>query len=77
MQAAAAAKQYSSDKKKNRVDEEKNQELVEKIKAAYFDASDNVKDQVKEVMAEYEIARFSDDNLPTQGLEKIVTILGA
>lgn len=75
--AAAAAKQYSSDKKKNRVDEEKNQELVEKIKAAYFDASDNVKDQVKEVMAEYGIARFSDDNLPTQGLEKIVTILGA
>lgn len=75
--AAEAAKQYSSDKKRNHVDENKNQELVDKIKGAYFDASDDTKEKVKEIMAEYGIMKFSDENLPTKGLEEIVSVLVA
>lgn len=75
--AAASAKKYSAEKKKNHVDESRNSELVDKIKGSYFDAPDEVKEQVKKVMAEYGIMRFSDENLPTQGLEKIVELLVA
>ena len=72
---AETAEKYSSEKKKNHSDEARNEELVNTIKSTYFDASDEVKEEVKKVMAEYGIAKFSDENLPTQGLEKIVEIL--
>lgn len=75
--AAKDAQKYSEDKKKNHSDEAKNQELLDKIKNTFFDASDETKNHVKEIMAEYGMTKLSDVNAPTQALERIVEILAA
>lgn len=75
--AAKDAQKYSEDKKKNHSDETKNQELLDKIKNTFFDASDETKNHVKEIMAEYGMTKLSDVNAPTQALERIVEILAA
>lgn len=75
--AAKDAQKYSEDKKKNHSDEAKNQELLDKIKNTFFDASDETKNHVKEIMAEYGMTKLSDVNAPTQALERIIEILAA
>lgn len=75
--AAKDAQKYSEDKKKNHSDEAKNQELLDKIKNTFFDASDETKNHVKEIMAEYGMTKLSDVDAPTQALERIVEILSA
>ena len=69
------AKEYSSLAKENNVDEEKNEELKTIVKARYSEASDKTKDKIKEIMNEYNFKKFSDDNIPTIALEKIVELL--
>lgn len=63
--------------KKTKVNPELNEELTEVIKSKFPNASDEVKEQVKSVMAEYEIKSFKDtDEVSTEALQKIVELLG-
>ena len=62
--------------KKFKVDEEMNEDLIDKIKAAFPDASDKVKAKIKETMAEYNIENFKSIDVPTAGLLEIVNLLG-
>lgn len=75
-EADKKAAEYSKSAKENKIDEEKNEELIEIIKAKFPNASDDTKAKVKEVMAEAGIENFKEVSVPTKPLEKIVEILG-
>jgi hypothetical protein len=70
-----AATKYIETKKKNKVDEKKNAELIDIVKTKYPKATDEVKEQIKVVMAENKIENFKSIDVPTNGLEEIVALL--
>ena len=74
---AEEAAEYSKNRKKNYVDEDRNDEYIAYIKEAFMAATDETKDRVKEVMAEYGIKNFKNADVSTEGLQKIVEILAA
>lgn len=74
-EAIKQANENSANAKKYKYDEEINEELIDKIKATYPDASDKVKDKVKSIMNEYDIPNFKSIEVSTEGLEKIVSVL--
>jgi len=74
---AEEAAEYSKNRKKNYVDEDRNDEYIAYIKEAFMAAADETKDRVKEVMAEYGIKNFKNSDVSTEGLQKIVEILAA
>lgn len=71
-----AATKYIENKKKNKVDETRNTELIDIIKVKYPKASDEAKEKVKVVMSENNIENFKSIDVPTKGLEEIVALLG-
>lgn len=74
-QKATEATAYSNEKKKNHFDEEANEALIETIKDKFPEADDDIKTQVKELMAEYNIPNFKNVEVSTEGLQKIVALL--
>lgn len=74
-EAIKIANENSANAKKFKYDEEINEELIDKIKAAYPDASDKIKEKVKNIMNEYDIPNFKSLEVSTEGLEKIVAAL--
>lgn len=75
-QAEKDAKEYSENAKKNKVDVERNEELVVAVKNLFTDADDDVKGKVKAVMSEYGFSSFKNpEEIPTKALEEIVDIL--
>ena len=73
--ADKAAAEYSKNAKANKVDLERNEELIETIKSEFPNASDNTKKAVKKIMEEYGFDNFKNLEVPTAGLEKIVAEL--
>lgn len=69
------AKEKDRQSRANKVDEDRNAELILEIKPLYSAASDDSKSQVKSIMAEYGMTKLSDPDTPTAALEKIVQIL--
>jgi hypothetical protein len=74
-EASKIAVKRDREKKENYIDDEKNIELIDIIKTKYPKASDEIKEKVKEVMANYKIENFKNYDVPTKGLEEIVTLL--
>lgn len=70
------AAEYSKNAKSNKIDTERNEELLAVIKNKFTNAEDDVKAEVKAVMAEYGFANFKDVEVPTLALERIVELLG-
>lgn len=75
-EADAAAAEYSKQAKAQKIDTERNEELLVIIKNQFSDATAAVKKQVKEIMEEYGFSNFKDVEVPTAALEKIVETLG-
>lgn len=75
-EADAAAAEYSKQAKAQKIDTERNEELLVIIKNQFSDATAAVKKQVKEIMEEYGFSNFKDVEVPTTALEKIVETLG-
>lgn len=73
----AEIKKYSEERKRGRVDLERNEELLEVIRDKYMGASDDVKDKITQLRTQYDIPNFKDANVLTEGLEEIVTCLVA
>lgn len=73
--AAEKASEFSKQSRANKVDEDRNAELILEIKPLYSAASDDTKSHVKSIMAEYGMTKLSDPDTPTAALEKIVQIL--
>lgn len=71
-----AATEYIENKKKNKVDEDRNAELIDIIKTKYPKATDEIKEQIKEVMVNGGIENFKNTDVPTKPLEEIVELLG-
>lgn len=69
------AKEKDRQSRANKVDEDRNAELILEIKPLYSAASDDTKTRVKSIMAEYGMTKLSDPDTPTAALEKIVQIL--
>lgn len=57
-------------------DETRNAELILIIRARYDSATDKVKKAIKKTMSTYGFKSFSESNIPTEALEKIVELLG-
>lgn len=68
-------KAFSDEAKINKVDIEKNKELIGKIKEKFINADVDTKAKVKEILAANEIADFKDIEVPTKVLEEVATIL--
>ena len=75
-EADAAAAEYSKQAKAQKIDTERNEELLVIIKNQFSDATAAAKKQVKEIMEEYGFSNFKDVEVPTAALEKIVETLG-
>ena len=73
--AAVVEAEYSKNRKKNFVDEDKNDELIAVIKTKFLAADTELQGQIKDVMAEYNIPNFKSSDVSTEGLEKIVAML--
>ena len=71
-EAEKAAAEYSKSAKSARIDTERNEELLETIKAKFPDAQDETKKRVKGIMTEFGFENFKDIEVPTLALEKIV-----
>lgn len=72
--ASLAAKEYSEEQRDKKVNPDRNVELIAEIKSKFTEASIEVKTQIKEIMKEYGIAKFTDPDIPTVALEKIVQL---
>ena len=73
--AAVVEAEYSKNRKKNFIDEDKNDELIAVIKTKFLAADTELQEQIKDVMAEYNIPNFKSSDVSTEGLEKIVAML--
>ena len=75
-EADKKAAEYSKNAKANKVDVERNEELIGIIKSKFSDADDDTKTAIKQIMADNGIANFKDVEVPTKPLEEIVKLLG-
>jgi hypothetical protein len=71
-----AAIAIKKEKEKSKVDEEKNTELIGIIQSKFTGCSDEVKANIKKIMADHNFTSFRDENIPTQALEEIVEVIG-
>lgn len=69
------AVEYAESKSKTHADEELNVELIETIKSKFPNASNETKDKVKKIMADYNIPNFKESDVSTKGLQEIVSLL--
>lgn len=67
--------EYVAQTKKMVSNVEENEKLIEIIKAKYSDTSDEIKEQIKNIMADYDIQNFKDADVSTEGLKKIIDLL--
>lgn len=75
-QAEKEAKEYSENAKKNKIDVEKNEELVVTVKNLFSDAENDTKSKVKDIMNTYGFTSFKNpEEIPTKALEEIVKLL--
>lgn len=70
---AALAK--AADLESKKINEDLNFDYIAVIKDKFMDAEDDVKNAVKEIMAEYDIPNFKSTEVSTEGLKKIVDLL--
>lgn len=71
----AEAKSYSELKKRNHFDLEANEKYIDIIREKFIDADDEVKLEVRTIMANYEIENFKNPEVSTEGLKAIVNLL--
>ena len=70
---AKAASEYSKSAKNNKIDAEKNEEIVELIKTKFSELDDDGASEIKALMKELGIKNFKEsDEIPTKHLEAIL-----
>lgn len=74
--ASEAASEYSKSAKTSKVDPDRNAEILEIVKSKFPEAGADVKVQIRELMNENGISKFTDPDIPTAVFEKIVQLLG-
>lgn len=74
--ASEAASEYSKAAKESKVNTERNEELLEIVKAKFTGVDAETKAKVREFMTENGISKFTDPDIPTAVFEKIVQLIG-
>lgn len=74
--SAKAAAQYSKNAKANKIDIERNEDIIADIRSRFADAPEEVQNKVKETMKAVGISNFRDAEVPTEALESILAVLG-
>lgn len=70
---AKAASEYSKNAKENKIDIEKNEEIVDEIKTKFSELDDDGASEIKALMKELGIKNFKEsDEIPTKHLEAIL-----
>lgn len=67
---------YSKAQKESKVDPERNEELLNIVKAKFPEATAEAKSKIREIMVANNITKFTDPDIPTAVFEKIVQIMG-
>lgn len=73
--AAKKAQEYAKAKSEAEEYEEKSAEYLEYIKANFSKCDTTTKNDVKSMMVEYGIAKFTDENIPLEALENISNLI--
>lgn len=73
--ASKKATAYSKSKSENKIDQDRNAELLFDIKAKYVNASDSTKSEIRKIMADYDVENFKSVEVPTACLEKIYKLI--
>ena len=74
--AAKAAAEYSKSAKTNKIDLDRNEEIISEIKSRFTDATEEIQSAVKSKMAEVGLKNFKDTEVPTASLEAVLAVLG-
>lgn len=70
-----AGLEYSKSAKENKIDLERNEEIITEIKDKFSSATDEVQDAVKTKMKEVGLKNFKDTEVPTEALEAVLAVL--
>lgn len=60
----------------NKIDLERNEEIISEIKSRFTDATEEIQSAVKSKMAEVGLKNFKDTEVPTASLEAVLAVLG-
>lgn len=72
------ASEYSKATKENKIDEEKNEEIVDEIKTKFGNLEEDAASEVKDLMKELGVKNFkAPDEIPTKHLEQILEKIDA
>ncbi len=71
-----AAAEYSKSRVANKVNTERNDQLISAIKDAFTSGDEEMKNTIKAAMAENNVENFKDNTLPTAGFEAIAKAAG-
>ncbi len=74
--AAKAAAEYSKSAKTNKIDLDRNEEIIAEIKSRFTDATEEIQSAVKSKMVEVGLKNFKDTEVPTASLEAVLAVLG-
>nr|DAK06365.1 MAG TPA: AAA domain protein [Caudoviricetes sp.] len=74
--AAIAAAEYSKSAKTNKIDLDRNEEIIAEIKSRFTDATEEIQSAIKSKMIEVGLKNFKDTEVPTASLEAVLAVLG-
>lgn len=60
----------------NKIDLDRNEEIISEIKSRFTDATEEIQSAVKSKMAEVGLKNFKDTEVPTASLEAVLSVLG-
>lgn len=60
----------------NKIDLDRNEEIISEIKSRFTDATEEIQSAVKSKMAEVGLKNFKDTEVPTASLEAVLAVLG-
>ena len=73
--AAKAASEYSKSAKENKIDLDRNEEIIAIIKEKFTSATEEIQTAVKEKMTEVGLKNFKDTEVPTESLEAVLAVM--
>lgn len=73
--AAEAAIEYSKSAKSNKIDIDRNEDIIAEIKTKFTEASDTIQAAVKIQMQKVGLSNFKDVEVPTEALESVLAVL--
>lgn len=71
-----AGLEFAKNATTNKIDLDRNEEIIAEIKSRFTDATEKIQSAVKSKMAEVGLKNFKDTEVPTASLEAVLAVLG-